>query len=383
MNKILFVDDDPNILAAFQRQLRKEIPIETALGPEQGLTALESGDGYAVVVADMNMPGMNGVDFLRAARTRAPDAVRVMLTGNADQQTAIEAVNEGAVFRFLTKPCPPDRLLQVLRDSLRQHELVTAEHELLDRTLRGCVDSLTDLLSMADPRAFGHARQLRDLVLELARNLGLAKTWDLEVAALLSPIGNITLPAGLVARAWEQQPLSPQEARMLGRVPLIGSELLRHIPRLEGVARTILYQGKGYDGGGTPEDDVSGAQIPLHARLLKVASDLALAERRGRSRAAALAELRQHRSHYDPEVLAAAVHCFGGAANAGEEGTENRAVLLAELTVGQVLAADVETVDGMLIVPAGQAVTGTLLGRLQNFATLSGIRQPILVQVPA
>ncbi len=382
MKKVLFVDDDPNILAAFQRQLRKELPIETALGPEQGLTALDSGDGYAVVVADMNMPGMNGVDFLRAARTKTPDSVRVMLTGNADQHTAIEAVNEGAVFRFLTKPCPPDKLLQVLRDALRQHELIRAEHELLDRTLRGCVNSLMEILSMADPRAFGHARQLRDLALELARNMGLTKTWDLEVAALLSPIGNVTLPSGLVARAWEQQPLSPPEAKMLGRVPAIGCELLQQIPRLEGVARTILYQGKGYDGSGTPEDEVAGSRIPLHARLLKVVCDLSLSEHRGLTRAAALEELRRHRGWYDPEVLATAIRCFGGTASTAEMGAENRAMLLPELTIGQVLAADVETAHGMLIVSAGQTITEPLLRRLQNFATLSGIRQPILVHAP-
>lgn len=383
MNKILFVDDDENILAAFQRQLRKELSIETALGPEQGLTALDSGDGYAVVVADMNMPGMNGVDFLRAAQTRAPDAVRVMLTGNADQRTAVEAVNEGAVFRFLTKPCPLEKLLSVLRDALRQHELITAERELLERTLRGCVKTLTDILAMADPHAFGHAQRLRDLALELARHMGLTMTWELEVAALLSPIGNITLTAGLVARSWDRQPLNPEEKRMLSRVPAIGSDLLQHIPRLEGVARVILYQDRRYDESSTPGDEVTGTQIPLHARLLKAVSDLARAERRGLTRAAAVEELRENRSWYDPEVLATVVRCFGRSTVAGQSRLEGHAIMLKEVAVGQVLAADVETVHGMLIVAAGQTVTEPLLRRLHNFASLTGVKEPLLIRIQA
>src|SRR5581483_11619317 len=104
MKKILFVDDEPNVLAAFQRQLRKQFSVETALGPQEGLAALQNSRDYAVVVADMRMPEMNGVEFLIKVKATAPDVVRMMLTGNADQNTAIEAINEGNIFRFLNKP---------------------------------------------------------------------------------------------------------------------------------------------------------------------------------------------------------------------------------------------------------------------------------------
>ena len=186
-----------------------------------------------------------------------------------------------------------------------------------------------------------------------------------------------------MARAWERQPLSPEETRILARVPVIGCELLHRIPRLEGVARTILYQNKGYDGGGTPVDEVAGSQIPLHARLLKVASDLAQLERRGLTRAAAVEELRQHRARYDPEVLATAVRCFGASLRVGPAGLGKQAIMLEDIAVGQVLATDVETIHGMLIVAAGQTVTEPLLQRLRNFASLTGIRQPILIHTPA
>src|SRR5271165_2133310 len=110
MKKILFVDDEPNVLAAFERQLRKEFAVETALGPWAGLKALQNRQDYAVVVADMRMPEMNGVEFLAKVKHSAPDVVRMMLTGNADQTTATEAVNHGSIFRFLNKPCPPEKL---------------------------------------------------------------------------------------------------------------------------------------------------------------------------------------------------------------------------------------------------------------------------------
>ncbi len=103
-SRILFVDDDPNILSAYQRNLRKRFPISTALNAEQGLELLQSEGPFAVIVADMQMPGTNGIQFLRKAREKAPDSVRLMLTGNADQKTAMDAVNEGHVFSILNKP---------------------------------------------------------------------------------------------------------------------------------------------------------------------------------------------------------------------------------------------------------------------------------------
>src|SRR4051812_10280575 len=94
-SRILFVDDDPNILAGYQRTLRKRYSVATALSADEGLALIESDGPFAVVVADMQMPGTNGIQFLRKAQEKAPDSIRLMLTGNADQKTAIDAVNEG------------------------------------------------------------------------------------------------------------------------------------------------------------------------------------------------------------------------------------------------------------------------------------------------
>jgi len=112
--KILFVDDDPNILAAMQRNLRKRFTLDTVTGPDEALHTLKTKGPYAVIVADMSMPIMNGAELLEEVRLSSPDTVRIMLTGNADQRTATEAVNRGNVFRFLSKPCAPETIIAVL-----------------------------------------------------------------------------------------------------------------------------------------------------------------------------------------------------------------------------------------------------------------------------
>ena len=123
----------PTCLQAFQRQLRKDFDLVAACGGQEGLDALGSHGPFAVIVSDMRMPGMDGIEFLAQARKRAPDSVRIMLTGCADQRTAINAVNTGRIFRFLAKPCPPEALANALREGIAQYRLITAEKDLLHR----------------------------------------------------------------------------------------------------------------------------------------------------------------------------------------------------------------------------------------------------------
>jgi serine phosphatase RsbU (regulator of sigma subunit) len=128
-DKILFVDDDANLLASFRRQLRKQFQIETAIGGSEGLDLVEQNGPYSVIVSDFRMPHMDGIEFLTRVREIAPDTVRIMLTGNADMQAAIQAVNEGNIFRFLTKPCSADVLGESLNTGIEQYQQVTRERE--------------------------------------------------------------------------------------------------------------------------------------------------------------------------------------------------------------------------------------------------------------
>lgn len=128
--RVMLVDDEPDLLESLSDLLRRDVEVTTAVGGAAGLEALPRCQPH-VVVSDMRMPGMDGATFLSRVRERAPATVRILLTGHADLDAAMRAVNDGGVFRFLTKPCPPPTLRQALRDGIEHHRMLTADRELL------------------------------------------------------------------------------------------------------------------------------------------------------------------------------------------------------------------------------------------------------------
>jgi response regulator RpfG family c-di-GMP phosphodiesterase len=375
--KILCVDDDANVLQGYQRGLRKQFHIETALGGKEALEAIASNGPFAVIVSDMRMPGMDGVQLLTTAKQRAPDSVRMMLTGHGDQQTAIEAVNEGNIFRFLTKPCPPETFAKALTAGIAQYRLVTAEKVLLEKTLHGAIKVLTDVLSLTNPTAFGHASRVRRVVQKLCKQLEVDHPWQFEVAAMLSQIGCVTVPPNTLNKIYYGQTLTLDESEMLEAHPSVGRDLVANIPRLEGVAKIIAYQQKGFDGSGAPSDSATGQAIPLGARILKVAIDYDTLKWSGLADVEALAELRKRSERYDPDVLAA-LRVVGT-----EESFDVQEVGAKDLRTYMIVAQDVTTVDGALLVSKGQEVTPALRQRLRNFERNGRLEGPIRVLVRA
>ena len=132
--KLLFVDDDESLLASYKRQLRKQFQIETAVGGREALELIEQNGPYAVIVSDYRMPFMDGIEFLARVREIAPDTVRIMLTGSGDMQAAIQAVNEGNIFRFLTKPCSIDVQGESLNTGIEQYQQITRERDYNKKT---------------------------------------------------------------------------------------------------------------------------------------------------------------------------------------------------------------------------------------------------------
>jgi response regulator RpfG family c-di-GMP phosphodiesterase len=273
------------------------------------------------VVADRQMPRMDGIAFLSAVRKSAPDTIRIMLTGNADLEGAIRVVNEGNIFRFLTKPCPPDMLTRALQDAQAQYRLVTAEKELLNKTLNGSIKLLTDILSMVDNQSFGRARTLRDAITAVTARLCVENAWEIHLAVMLASIGYVTIPPETLVKSHAGQPLSPVEEQMLARLPETAARLLANIPRLEGVARIVLYQHKHFDGSGFPMDSTAGESIPLGSRLLKILIDMMDAQGAGLTRLKALEKLQSQSGRYDPALLAAVRACNEG----GQVGAVNAA----------------------------------------------------------
>lgn len=379
--KILFVDDDPNILAGFQRTLRKQFAFDTALSGVEALELLQKSGPYAVVVADMRMPGMEGIELLERVRIAAPDTVRLMLTGNADQQTAVEAVNRGQVFRFLNKPCGPETLVPALESSLQQYELARVERELLEGTLAGSVQVLADVLGMVAPEALGRGQRLRGLMRRFARMADAGPRWEIEVAALLSSLGYASVPPALLRKIASRTDLNASEHAVLRRVPQIGHDLLTDVPRLREVARIVLFQNKHFDGSGQPDDGTTGEAIPVGARLLKILLDRMALEADGVVKKRALAEMQAHEGHYDPRLLELNFVCFPDFLDHAV--SADRPVLtlpVARLVAGQVVVSDIVTFTEIPLVGAGNRLTEMMLERLRNHALLGEVKEPVFVQ---
>ncbi|MCD6327428.1 response regulator [bacterium] len=374
--RILFVDDDLNVLTAIKRQLRKLYDVSTAENGQAGLDLIVHAEPFTVVVADMNMPGIDGIQFLRQVKEIAPETVRMMLTGQSDMEVAVDAVNEGSIFRFLTKPCPTDVLVNSLAAGVEQYRLITAEKELLEKTLSGSVKVLSDVLALTRTKSFGHAQRVRRLVKELIASLKITDFWEIDVAAMLSQIGCVTVPDEVLLKIYKGAEVTRDERQMFLAHPAIGAELIQSIPRLENVAKIIEYQEKGFDGSGVPQDDVKGEKIPLGARLLKIALDFDQLGMSGGGQVKVLQKLMRRASLYDPRVMEALRTVI-----AEQLIYEVKSITVDELRPGAILGAGVKTKEGALLVPKGHEVTVTLLWRLRNFAKIGVIPNTVGVLV--
>lgn len=372
---ILLVDDEMAILDGLRRQLRKSYNVHTATGGAAGLELLES-HRVAVVVSDMRMPQMDGAAFLSRVRSQYPDVVRILLTGQADTQAAIAAVNEGQIYRFLTKPCPPEVLLAEIDNATELHRLVTAEKELLATTLPRTVEALTTTLSLAQPAAFAKAMRVTRTVTELAEALAVEETWEVEVTAMLAHLGAVTLPTRVLEKLEAGRPLDEDEQAMESKVPELSRQLIAAIPRLEGVAAAIGWSRLRFDGHGSPTDAPVGEQLPLGARLLRVATDFDAGMARRPSVQDTLAALRADAGAYDPNVLDALATCH----DATESAAPPRNLNVGDLVPGMVIFDDVLTVDGVLLVGHGTEVSEPLITRLENYIERDRVRGLIRVR---
>lgn len=383
-NRILFVDDDPNILASFQRSYRRTFEFDTAAGGKEAIACHEKSGPYAVIVCDMRMPGMDGIEVLEEFRRHSPDTVRIMLTGNADQQTAVDAVNRGQIFRFVNKPTAPEDLAPVITAALDQHKLLQIEHDVLENTLAGSVKVLAEILGMVAPDALGRGQRLRDSARKFALFLGLKRTWEIELGALLSPIGYASLPPELIRKLFvDSGDCTIAETGIVRRVPRIGYELLIGIPRLKEVADIVLYQNQHFDGGGFPADGRSGEAIPLGARLLKIIADRALLEADGIVKRKAYETMHLRKGLYDPALLEKVFLCFPDfLSNALSASQPVLNVHVAGLKPGQIVVSDINTRSGMTLLSAGSHLTEMIIQRLKNYSSLGDVNEPVLVQDP-
>jgi response regulator RpfG family c-di-GMP phosphodiesterase len=372
--RVLCVDDEPRVIEGLVLHLRKDYQIHTAFSGDEALKVLKQMKGVAVVVSDMRMPGMNGAALLQQVMSVCPDATRILLTGEPGRDAAVDAVNKAQVFRFLTKPCPPDQLRAAVEAGVMQHRLVNAERSILKETLIGCIKALVDVLAVANPVAFGRARRLKRLAMELAATLDCRDYWQLEAATMLSQIGYLSLPPALVEKLYYGEQITPEERTLADGVPDLAMKLLENVPRLEPVIQ-ILAALKWSDeaiarlGDGT---------IGLATRILGLVLEYDTLVAQGHSVDVAIQTLRRRASRFTAELI----EQFGKYLGAGSGKNEAREIPLKTIQQGMVIMQDVRTHLGTLLVPRGFEVTSAFLERIRGFGP-ELLNETIKVTVPA
>ena len=377
-DRVLFVDDEPNVLDGIRRQLRNRVELETATSAAAGLDIIKAQGPFAVVVSDMRMPEMDGARFLAKVNEIAPQTVRMVLSGQADLESTIAAVNEGRVFRFLLKPCNSETLFGVIRNGIEQYRLVNAEKHLLENTLNATVKVLFDVLGLINPVAQRRAAQIQRYAESAASALALLPDmWQYHLAAMISQLGCITLPQETLARALSGQPLSAEERRLYESHPQIAGKLLGTIPRLEAVAGMVAGQMQ------IPARDLvngdPGSWDPqkIGAAILWAAVTFDRHVSSGRIPEQAAQLLNQAAPGLPPVIAQAMVKAISDDSGL----VMSRGVTLRELEAGMMIDADVMSARGTRLVPRGTEVTSTVIERLRAVAAGVGVTEPIRVSV--
>ncbi|MGD0417769.1 MAG: response regulator [Terriglobales bacterium] len=371
--KILLVDDDSNILDGYRRSLSREFLMETAQGGEQALKLVAGNGPYAVVVSDMRMPGMDGIQLLSRIKVQSPDTIRVMLTGNAEIETAINAINEGSIFRFLTKPCSKEMMAKTLTAALVQYRLVTAERQLLEQTLSGTVHVLTDVLSLVNPTAFGRAVRARRYIHHIVTSMKLGNPWQYEVAAMMSQLGCVTLAPETIEAVYSGEKLSSNEQAQYDAHPSVAYGLLSKIPRLEPIAWMIEHQNRPV----REVDESERSDMRMGAEILRLTLAYEQLIHKGTSRTEAAHRLASQNKGFSPEFFEALVTLDPNAENG-----EIRKCRIEELSAGMIIQEEVRTGEGALLVSKGQEVTAPLLIKLKNFHARRMIAGDVTVSMP-
>ncbi|HLO98655.1 MAG TPA: response regulator [Fimbriimonas sp.] len=357
---ILCVDDEPMVLEGHIDTLVRKYQVFVAKSGFEGLELLGMHGQIGVVVSDMRMPSMNGAEFLAQVKKRQPTAVRLLLTGQADVESAISAINQGQIFRFLTKPCAGPSLISVIDDAWAQYQLIHAERELLEKTLCGSMETMLELVGLTNPVLHARTISVRNRSLAIAKHLGLEATWKLEVAATMSQLCLTTLPHEILDHLCQGRELSIREALTVAELPEITKRLIGHIPRLDDVQRILLASS--LDARMCDVTSLS-SNLALYGQILRAAAEFETLAAMGTSPSHTVSRL-ERRPDINGFVTKALKEVIHEAVLA--EG-EELFVLASQFVPGMVVLQDVVLPNGQLLAPKGYLVTESLVHRIRNF----------------
>ncbi|MDD3674337.1 HD domain-containing phosphohydrolase [Thauera propionica] len=407
--RVLCVDDEANILSALRRLFRPcGYAVTVAGSGREGLAALEA-EPFDLVISDMRMPEMNGAQFLEAVHHRWPDTMRILLTGYADIDSTIAAVNKGQIFRYVSKPWDDNDLLLVVRHALERKQLerdkarlealtaqqneelrdinASLELKVMERTVElrkanerikasfiTSIKVFTNLIELREGAIAGHSRRVAELARSVARRAGMneAAVQDVFLAGLLHDIGKIGLPDALLSRSVTD--MTGADTVRFRRHPVAGEQALMALEELREAARLVRAHHERHDGKGYP-DGLAGEQIPLGARILAIANDydglqVGIVAPRKLSPAEARKLIVDSRGkRYDPAVLDLFIEVLD---QHQMEANDEQAVSVGRLSPGMVLSRDLVTRQGYLLLATDFVLTAGVIRQIQEYANQEG-----------
>lgn len=385
---VLCVDDDPAVLRSAQRVLARRFRVATAIGPAEALDIARTADEpFAVVISDLRMPGLSGIGLLQCFRQLAPQTVRVLLSGNADLDDAVAAVNAGEIYRFLRKPYEPEALIGIVTEACSQHVALTRSstglapdagtHAPMPSVgMASHVTTLSALLGAMRPDASECAARVARCVAELTAVVSLDCADALRTAAALSQLGGAALPADVADRIYGGAVLSAAEHVDADRIPRLSADILSGAPELDR-ARTLLTAAA--DGGRAAIDrdgsertmDRDEQDLAIGARLLAAVLRRDSYARQG---------IRPPASLFDSAGLDADTAARINAVLHREDATARvRTIRMGELRPGMILADDVPSPNGMLLAARGHVATDLLVARVHESVESSLRTSPVRV----
>jgi CheY-like chemotaxis protein len=368
----MVVDDNPANLKLLEDMLRRH-GYEVRSFP-RGRLALAAAEQEPpdLILLDINMPEMNGYEVCEQLKSSASlSGIPVVFLSALDAvEDKVKGFRSGGV-DYISKPFQFEEVQARVETHIRLRRAQQAEHQLLEKTLGGAVETLWELVQIASPELALRSHAVRDIVRRITKGTGIEDSWQCELAATLCFLGCIALPEDVFERAYRGQALSPDEERMFHAHPETAARLLSNIPRLEIVVEIIRGQQK-------PGTEPSAtAQSKQGAQILHLAVELDRRIYRGVAVGAALAELRLSRRLDGPMLDALRSYTPAPAE------FDVRRVSIRELHAGMVLETDVLSGDGsLLILKRGTVLTETWIQRLENFAKTRGAQGPVNVRIP-
>ncbi len=372
--KILLVDDDENILYGYRRNLRRDFEVLIAQSSVAALKYLNSESDIAVIISDYNMPEMKGTELMQIAKRLSPDTVRILLTGFANLDIAVGAVNEGSIFKFLTKPCPYNTLEEAILQSVEYYRAITSEKEILEKTLKGIISILVEILNSINPLAFNQSDFYKNLAKRVFERLELPFQWEIEVSILLSRIGCVTVPHEILEKKDKGEELTPEEKSIYYNHTIIGKKLLEKIPRFEMIAKVIeqQYNGKFEFEVEKPPKWTFAAWNVL--RLINAYYELLEKRKSSEEAIKGMYELNIEIDESFKEALIAEI--IGA-----EKGYLVKIVKNYELKPGMRLAEDLYDSTGFLLLHKGSALSEVTLMKIDNYAKMRGLKEPIKILI--